>query len=80
MALDKSNDKKAPALTRNHVSIQLIKTEAELLLEALELLPVQRRTMVFDRLKTNVSNVKTLWDNAEKVQHQRKIVQQQGKK
>jgi predicted DNA-binding protein len=53
---------------KKKITIELPKNEAELLLEALNLLPKNKRTIVYEKLHANIQNVVTLYMNAERVE------------
>jgi len=59
-------------LKRSRVTIELPRNEAEMILAALDLLPKEKRTIVFDKLRANVQNVVTLYSNADRTELLRK--------
>ncbi len=53
---------------KRKVTLELPKNEAELLLTALDLLPKEKRTIVFEKLRANIQNVVTLYSNVTRME------------
>jgi len=65
MALGSPQDR---MVKRNRTTLELTKTEAELLSQALSLLPKEKHSIVYDKICANVQNIITLHQNAERAE------------